>query len=212
MGSMGWSEALKALAKTFAAWVVLMSGVLSIALDFFLAVSAARGQPVPADKMLAVLAHFSLGAFVLSAAWVCISATKRALQAEQQVRTLQHSSVATSLPSDNRIFLTETVVELADIVRQHTAYQAEKLTADYLSKWIRVVATVNDVMENLGTPRVVATQEKASRHVLLSLDFPSSRRESVIHLRKGARIVVEGKLKSIETHFVALGECRLVGE
>jgi hypothetical protein len=125
-------------------------------------------------------------------------------------------TVAVSRPPDSadRIFINKSLEGLiAPFESGLTAYQAKKLVADYLSKWVRWRARVSDVRQ-YGTEAsilaILPIRQGKTWPLSISMGFAASETKKVIHLEKNTLIEVEGMITDIETDAVKLAQCRLV--
>lgn len=72
------------IARIVLLWIAIMSGILSVAKDFWFAYLGSIGQPIPAQGTLVVLGHCALIAFVLSGVITLVLAERRIKELESK--------------------------------------------------------------------------------------------------------------------------------
>lgn len=114
---------------------------------------------------------------------------------------------------DDRIFLDNSAYELEKPFsnEEFTSYQAKKLTADYLGKWVRWVVPIANVAEHPNSVTISANlPEKGTLAIYVRMSFEASDKDKILHLSKGTSIKVEGKVADISRREVDLEHCRLI--
>jgi hypothetical protein len=111
---------------------------------------------------------------------------------------------------DERIFLTVPPRDMIAPFKEHTAYQAEKLVADYKGKWVRWSGQLDNVWTRGDITRVSVLERSESITLFIWLIFAVSETPKVVHLPKGTTLQFEGRITEIRTFDITLEDCRLV--
>ena len=154
------------------------------------------------------------------------SRSKEQVEPEGQARTDTSSVPAWALaekpsghavvqpaPGEERIFVNKNAVELvAPFSSGLTAYKAQKLVADYLTKWAHWIVPVTDVAQYGDIPHVSAyIPDEPRLKVYVNMFFRPSELAKVLNLEKREMVEVEGRIIEISDRAVRLEDCRLLG-
>jgi hypothetical protein len=111
------------------------------------------------------------------------------------------SQLVTKRTSRERRYLKETPRQLHDLLNTTTGLEARRLIQPRLGRWLRVSGVVHDVSEIGRQPMVHLIDESVEGPIptpLVMLLFPRSAREDLRLLKRGQRLVAQGRLSSVE--------------
>ena len=97
--------------------------------------------------------------------------------------------------------------ELANIARNHTSAQIQRLVQPYIGKLMVVPGIVADVKSSLYQDEPVIMFSDGNDHFGVMMRFPREMRERVLSLNEGDSIVVTGRIESIDGWGLLLADC-----
>lgn len=101
---------------------------------------------------------------------------------------------------------------LTSLYKDHVTIQADRLTAAYINQWLRIAGTVNDVSGGERTYLLFLKEYGGGLAPMVMFVFDQSWADKLHLLRRGERVVVEGRIEAIRSGGVDLSSCELVPE
>jgi len=181
--------------------VFLEKYIIPILVGLFVIVLAANPMHFSwLQRGASLLASLVLGGFV---SW---NLTRRNKKKASEIKTEM---------KEERIFVSVAPEDLMKIHKGHTEIQANKLTASYIGKWIKVSGTVQNVSKSLDNQKVyVSLDDEGSSifdYFFEQMAFSSDQwLERLEIIPRGHHMTVIGQIDGIDSHRLSLVNCELI--
>lgn len=113
-------------------------------------------------------------------------------------------------PQTERIFVRPNITAeyLTALFDEKTDMQGTKLVEPFLDKWIRVSGEVSNINEDIGGEAISVVFHRKRPNIACSFD-KAKWEDHLCMLRRGDTILVVGKIRNIERHWLWLMQCEL---
>ena len=110
--------------------------------------------------------------------------------------------------SPNKIYTMRTIEEISEEFNNRTDMQANKIVSKHIGKWIKIQEEVSNVSEHKDEI-TVAIHRSVTRTIYLDFD-KKDWKEYLETMRKGDRIIAEGKITGINRLWIGVSNCEVI--